>query len=93
MKRIFFYGIEKFNANFQNMLKAIGYEGNADFESMRLETFNRYCFAVEGDKMKYGIFELYNGTTKKFLYLEISLIEPERAACNKAALINDGSQN
>ena len=60
---IFFYGRDEFNANFQKMLKVIGYEGNADFESMNLETFNRYWSAVEGDETKRGIFELYNGTT------------------------------
>ena len=44
------------------MLKVIGYNGNADFESMTLETFNRYWSAVEGDETKRPLYELYNGT-------------------------------
>ena len=36
---IFFYTREEFNANFQKLLSAIGYSGNADFDSVNLETF------------------------------------------------------
>ena len=60
---IFFYTREEFNANFQKMLSALGYSGNADFDSMNLETFDRYWVAVENDETKRGIFELHNGTT------------------------------
>ncbi len=60
---IFFYGRDEFNVNFQKMLKAIGYSGNADFESMTLETFNRYWSAVEVDETKRDLFERHNGTT------------------------------
>lgn len=60
---IFFYTRDEFNSNFRKMLKAIGYDGSADFESMDFNTFQRYWAAVESDENKRGIFELHNGTT------------------------------
>ena len=60
---IHFYSREEFNTDFKKMLGAIGYHGNADFESMDLDTFNRYWAAVEGDEEKRSLFDLHNGTT------------------------------
>ena len=60
---IFFYSREEFNNDFKKLLNSLGYSGNADFESMNIETFNRYWSAVEGDESKKGIFMIHNGTT------------------------------
>ena len=61
--KIFFYSREEFNDNFKKLLNAIGYKVAADFESLTLETFNRYWSAVENDESNRGLYELHNGTT------------------------------
>lgn len=60
---IFFYKREQFNDYFKSLLNAIGYTVAADFESLTLDTFNRYWSAVENDESKRGLYELHNGTT------------------------------
>lgn len=58
---VYFYGKEKFEENFQRMLKDIGWEGAESFADMELRKFERYWVTVK-DKNP-ALYQQHNGTT------------------------------
>ena len=68
---VYFYSHEEFNKNFKRMLKDVQFPDETDFETMTLESFNRYWQSVEvdaaNDPVKRGIFDLHNGATAEDL--------------------------
>ena len=58
---IFFYSYDKFQNNFNEMLRQIKYDGKADFSTLDLATFNRFWESMESKDP--ATFQLYNGTT------------------------------
>lgn len=60
---VYFYSREEFNKNFKRMLNEMNYPDAADFDTMVLESFERYWRAVENDPTQNNFFKLHNGKT------------------------------
>lgn len=59
--QVYFYGHEEFQKKFQEMLKAVRYEKNADFFALERSSFDKFWNAMESAEPEF--FQVHNGTT------------------------------